>query len=851
MRVKLRRAKMAGEGEAREGLQVAEYEKLVLEVDAEMLYLNTVGLRKLGVWLGIRSARLEGKGRVTVLGDVRVYIHRSIDAEDTLEGKVAFLREMRDHIRQLMEDPDNWEQTPSRDRAMVVSPFSTRPRDSSVSTQPPPLLREGTTRPRPQPRPQPRPPPGDDLMDTPARPVRSLPSLPTERPKKPVLAGTSRKDEMHPTELPTFSVNSIPPWNRGGQVALDELSLDQSVRQRVADDRRRQAERHTVSLESESDIDTVALLPGDDDVQRTYTVTLSEEEDNARIEMLQREIVELKLKRKRADLSSSKSSSSGSSTHRVPQPKLSKRSARSSLQRVPQSSKVSDLAGSVRRKVGVSGPGHSSNQSSDDSLSEDDKLKKEHKKSSAGVKPPRRKYVTSSDDDRLKVRRHPKTKPDKDMSKSRRTHRKLAVSSDEEKLKVKRRSHRKLAVPSDEKLKVKGRSRRKSDDESLSDKDRSKSKRRERKRSVLESSDDARLKCRSKKKASSSSSSSVTSSSDETVKSKKSSRKSTGKSKKGGRKGCTVGELKDAWRREFKIKGQIGKIGDKENKLDYLSVKRQISAGIEKGYKDAELIEGIINCTTPGTTIRSFLQSSEGLTIPIVLDILRSYFQEADTVELLQRLATAVQGPKEDAQTFLMACLDLKNRIVRSEDDDIGFSRETVMKILLKTLESGLSDDRILNSMRPFLSNPAVSDEVLIREMSHAVMLEKKRKERSKAPRVASVEVEEPSSDAAEIAKLQKQLDKLREEKASDSNNSAQLAQLQASLNKLVHGKHRQYGCKACKSAGKGKTCSHCFICGKDDHKVVDCPKRNNKEEGKKEDKDESLNSNRSPTRDS
>ena len=118
---------MAGEGEAREGLQVAEYEKLVLEVDAEMLYLNTVGLRKLGVWLGIRSARLEGKGRVTVLGDVRMYLHRASDAEDTLGGKVAFLREMRNHIRQLMEDPDNWEQTPSRDRALVVSPFSTRP----------------------------------------------------------------------------------------------------------------------------------------------------------------------------------------------------------------------------------------------------------------------------------------------------------------------------------------------------------------------------------------------------------------------------------------------------------------------------------------------------------------------------------------------------------------------------------------------------------------------------------------------------------------------------------------------------------------------------------------------------
>ena len=146
---------MAGQREVREGFVEAEYEKLVLEVDAEMLYLNTVGLRKLGVWLGIRSVRLEGQGRVNVLGDVRMYLNRSSDAEDTLEGKVQFLRGVRGYIRELMEEPDNWEQTPSKDRGMMVSPPSTRPRDLTMSTQPPPLLREATTRPRPQPRPHP------------------------------------------------------------------------------------------------------------------------------------------------------------------------------------------------------------------------------------------------------------------------------------------------------------------------------------------------------------------------------------------------------------------------------------------------------------------------------------------------------------------------------------------------------------------------------------------------------------------------------------------------------------------------------------------------------------------------
>ena len=290
---------MAG-NEAREGLE-AEYEKLALEVDAEMLYLNTVGLRKLGEWLGIRSVRLQGKSRVAVLADVRTYLHRSVDAEDTVEGKVDFLRAMRDQIRHLMEEPDNWEQTPSRDRAMMVSPRSTRPRDSPASTPLPPLLRrEGTT----------SSPQVDNAMDVDSHRTPSV-EPPSLRRRLPT--------------LPTFSDNSTAPWNRGHrQVSLDELSLQQSVKRRVEEDRQRQAERYTVSLESESEADTLAQLDGqsgDDDLQDTYTVDSLEEDDNARIKMLEKEIVELKLKRKRTDLSS-KSSSSGSSTHRVPQPKV-------------------------------------------------------------------------------------------------------------------------------------------------------------------------------------------------------------------------------------------------------------------------------------------------------------------------------------------------------------------------------------------------------------------------------------------------------------------------------------------------------------------------------------------------
>ena len=59
-------------------MRQTELEKVSLEVDTEVLYLNTTGLRKLAIWLGIREARVSGKGRVEVLRDVRSYISHEV-----------------------------------------------------------------------------------------------------------------------------------------------------------------------------------------------------------------------------------------------------------------------------------------------------------------------------------------------------------------------------------------------------------------------------------------------------------------------------------------------------------------------------------------------------------------------------------------------------------------------------------------------------------------------------------------------------------------------------------------------------------------------------------------------------
>ena len=811
----------------------AELEKVNLEVETEVLYLNTTGLRKLAVWTGVREARVTGRGRVEVLRDIRSYVTRHTDGEDNIEVKIVFLTRMRDQIRDLMQEPDNWEQTPSHHRVMVTSPDS-RSEPSARRRSP---VRGG--RPIPPPRrnmfaefstPAPQSRASSLVSDGRRRILPAVPDLSAVVQQSPLASQHSPLESIHNRAsshassaqsrrslqvTPGFSFNSIPPWNRGGQ-AGDNASLLASLA-RVEGDRQRAAAQandsdNTQQLLSESGTE-------DGDHQGTFTIDGSEAEDNLRIQELQNEIEKLVLQRKRKNLSSRSTSSSGSSTQRAVQPKIPRTQNSGSSSNGSRSSRQSKLHNSSphkdapvpRRKAlsGSSDEGRAAAPQGRKSSSRNDRRRKALSGSSDDSHDaPARRKSSRSDRPRSSVRRSIRRDSSSDSSTSSEgsssspgspvvSSKKMSKSVSVRKLKASPR--RKVGVsyprsPLSDKRRKAGRH--------------SPSRHRSRKKSVSFTDGNSAAK-------------------------------SVGTSVSG----CTVGDLKDAWRREFKIKGQIGKIGDKENKLDFLSVKRQIENGLKKGHKEPEIIEAVVNCTTAGTTLRSFLQSSTDLTVEVLLDILRSYFQEADTVELLQQLSTARQDPKEDPQTFLITLLDLKNRIVRNEDQDIGFSPETVMKIMLKTLESGLSDDGILNSIRPFLSDPAVSDNVLIREMSHAVVLAKKRKEKSKAAARVSVVEESP-----EIAQLQSQLNELQKQQAS-GGESAQIAKLQATLNQLVNnqqkGKKPIYGCKQCKADGKGKTCSHCFVCGEEGHKVENCPKKKEKKE-----EEDTSNSNRSPARD-
>ena len=89
----------------------AQLQSRVMEVDAELLSLNVVGLRLIAQWLGKRSSTLLRKDRAAVLESVRQAIDQSGSAMSMID-RLEHLDRLRDKIREVMLEPDHWEQTP-------------------------------------------------------------------------------------------------------------------------------------------------------------------------------------------------------------------------------------------------------------------------------------------------------------------------------------------------------------------------------------------------------------------------------------------------------------------------------------------------------------------------------------------------------------------------------------------------------------------------------------------------------------------------------------------------------------------------------------------------------------------
>lgn len=122
-----------------------------------------------------------------------------------------------------------------------------------------------------------------------------------------------------------------------------------------------------------------------------------------------------------------------------------------------------------------------------------------------------------------------------------------------------------------------------------------------------------------------------------------------------------------AYRKDFKISGQIGEANQKD-KLNFTSLEHQIENGLKKGYTDAEIVEAVIRAVSPGVKLRSYLEGKTDLTLATLRHILRAHYAEKDATDLYQQLTKAVQSPSETALDFVVRVLDLRQRVLNASE---------------------------------------------------------------------------------------------------------------------------------------------------------------------------------------
>lgn len=293
-------------------------------------------------------------------------------------------------------------------------------------------------------------------------------------------------------------------------------------------------------------------------------------------------------------------------------------------------------------------------------------------------------------------------------------------------------------------------------------------------------------------------------------------------------------------KREFKISGQIGQINQKD-KLSFPSPAHQIDNGVQRGYKDSDIVDAVIRAITPGLRLRQYLEGRCMLDLPSLRRILRSHFQEKNPTELYQILSTTSQETRESSQDFLIRVLDLKQKILfASQEADSGITYDPVLvkRMCLHAVQTGLISDFVRSELKHELSDPGISDEELIEKVNSAARQEEERKIKLKRPSktgsiVAQVETDQnsPQSDigkttakGGEKFSLKSELDSIK----------AEILSIKQTMNTPVSNGQQQRqksGCYNCRKSGLSN-CKHCWSCGSGDHFRFQCPKRQGNDQG-------------------
>ena len=298
-------------------------------------------------------------------------------------------------------------------------------------------------------------------------------------------------------------------------------------------------------------------------------------------------------------------------------------------------------------------------------------------------------------------------------------------------------------------------------------------------------------------------------------------------------------------RREFKVHG--GQVGDSTSDISYHGLCKQIDEGLMARYTESEIIQGVLRIIKPGH-FKDMLINKDDLTLSELRSFVRSHLSEKSGSELFQELMSTKQHEQESPQQFLYRMIGLKQKVMfasRQDNLDIEYEPRTVQNVFLRTIHQGLlpkySDIR--NELKPLLSDCAVSDEALIRQVNKVSSEESERQRRLGCnPRqkvtqahTAQVETEQDTEKTTDsktknknkvIEELSSKVDALTKVvEALTATKTAEQSCQCAHTHPKPRPTAKKYGCPSCLEKGTD-ACNHCFNCGDAGHRAVGCLKR-------------------------
>ena len=291
-------------------------------------------------------------------------------------------------------------------------------------------------------------------------------------------------------------------------------------------------------------------------------------------------------------------------------------------------------------------------------------------------------------------------------------------------------------------------------------------------------------------------------------------------------------------RREFKISGQIGEPGQTD-KLTFVSLTHQIDSGLKRQYKECEIVDAVIRAISLHSSLRSYVETLNDLSLPKLRKILRVHYREKSASKLYQQLATIFQHPKETAQQFLLRALDLRNKVgfaSKESDCEVHYDEPLIQNTFMKSFETGLRDDILAANLRPILRSSPLTDEDLMRHVnelaSHQAERQNKLASERRLAKTNSCEVDESKKSVdsnqqilAEIREMRTEVENLKQATRSDYAPRDNRNESCNDRGPPKITRFRGRGCQACKRRKLGATCRHCFACGELGHIASECEK--------------------------